>query len=174
MNDAFEMALRDIIHRSVMGKSTLWPIDHKYEAVGTLEDRFRAGDRQILLWAIDDCAQKGPPIPKWAVAALNDLIYRAAKGDLASWDDAFGKISVDHRQGRAQSLALMLKVWGRIYQRTNAGESRVEDLFATVGEEFDIGATLVKELYGNVRDAINNGEWDPAPLIKSITSEKDL
>ena len=53
----------------------------------------------------------------------------------------------------------MLKVWARVYQRNQAGESKLEDLFISVGEEFNIGATLVKELYGKVRDAISDGEW---------------
>jgi len=174
MNDALEVALRDIIRRSVLGETELWPIDHKFPAVGCLEDRFKAGDKQILLWAIDEYAQRRLPIPEWAAKALNDLIYRAVRGDLASWDDAFGKIFVDHRQKRAKSLALMLQVWARVCQRSDAGESKVEDLFASVGEEFNIGATLVKELYGKVRDAIDKGEWVPEPsLIRSIASEED-
>jgi len=52
MNDALEVAMRDIIRRSVMRETELWPIDHKFPAVGSLEDRFKAGDKQILLWAI--------------------------------------------------------------------------------------------------------------------------
>jgi hypothetical protein len=34
MNDALEVALRDIIRRSVMGESELWPIDPDFPAVG--------------------------------------------------------------------------------------------------------------------------------------------
>jgi hypothetical protein len=171
--DALEVAMRDIIRRSVMGTSTLWPIDHKFPPIGSLLERFEKGDRQILLWAIEDCARQKLPVPDWAAKELNDIIYRAVTGDLASWDEAFGKLFVDHRRTRAQSLALMLKVWARIQQRNQAGESKLEDLFVSVGEEFGIGATLVKELYGKVRDAIDKGEWVPEPsLIASIASEK--
>jgi len=58
-------------------------------------------------------AQRRLPIPEWAAKSLNDLIYSTVRGDLASWDEAFGKIFVDHQQRRAQSLALMLRVWAR-------------------------------------------------------------
>jgi hypothetical protein len=70
------VSLREIIRRSVIDESKLWPIDLKYPAVGFFEDRYKAGkgDKQILLWAIDDCAQKGQPIPEWAAKALNEII----------------------------------------------------------------------------------------------------
>jgi hypothetical protein len=59
LSDAPKIALREIIHRSVMGKSKLWPIDPKFPPNGTLEDRFNhgTGDKQILLWAINESAQ---------------------------------------------------------------------------------------------------------------------
>src|SRR5262249_16717831 len=111
-------ALRDIIRRSVMGKSKLWPIDPRYPAVGSLEDRFNgtvnkgAGDKQILLWTIDDSLQNREPIPDWAANALHDLVYQAAEGEFRSWDDAFGKLyAPGKRKRRIQHLALMLRVW---------------------------------------------------------------
>ena len=113
------------------------------------------------------------PIPDWAANALKDIIYGAVQGDFVSWDEAFGKLFVDIQRRRARSLALMLKVWARIHQRNQAGEPKLEELFTSVGEEFDIGATSVKELYGKIRDAISDGEWVPDPtLIESIASKK--
>lgn len=174
--DALRAALRDIIHRSVMGESKLWPIDPRYPAFGSLEDRFNgrlnkgAGDRQILFWAINDCAQRREQIPDWAANALHDLVYRAAEGEFQSWDDAFGKIyALGKRKRRIQHLAQMLRVWARIQQRHQAGESKVEELFERVADEFNIGATLVKELYGKVGDAIESGDWIPDQRL--ITSE---
>ena len=64
--------------------------------------------------------------------------------------------SIKLNEARIQTLALMLKVWARICQRNEAGESKVEELFESVGEEFNIGATLVKELHRKVRDAVDN------------------
>jgi len=172
ITDALRTALRDIIHRSVMGTVKLWPIDPKYPAEGSFEDRFNGGegDKQILLWAIDGCAQKREPIPDWAANALHDLLYQAAEGEFHSWHDAFGKIyAPGKRKRRIEHLALMLRVWARICERHEAGESKVEEFFESVGDEFDIKATLVKELYGIVQDAIKSGDWVPDRSL--ITSE---
>ena len=90
MSDAAkrEELLDEIIYRAVRGEETPWLLDPEFKARGTFEDRFRDGDKQILLWEIDDCAQSGRPIPKWAAEALHGLLYGAVKGQAKSWDDA--------------------------------------------------------------------------------------
>jgi hypothetical protein len=136
-------ALRDIIRRSVMGESELWPIDPHFPAVGSFEDRFNAGDKQILLWAIDDYAQRGEPAPQWAAKELNNITYSAAQGKYTSWNDAFGKIFAGIQRRRAQTLTRMLDV----YPIDNR-------LFERVGQELKLpasGKTTVQELYLRVK-----------------------
>ena len=41
--------LDNAIVRAVRGESSPWPIDSAHPAKGTFEDRFKAGDKQILL-----------------------------------------------------------------------------------------------------------------------------
>ena len=144
------VSLRDIIRRAVMGESKLWPIDPKHPAVGSLEDRFNASDKQMLLWAIDDYAQRRKPIPPWAAKALNDIIYRAAEGEFSSWDDAFGKIFAGIQKRRAQTLARMLDVYYRIRELHAKGHAIDNVLFERVGKELKLrasGKTSVQELY---------------------------
>src|ERR1700730_14801257 len=52
------------IWRAVCGKPSPWLSDPEFEPAGTFEDRFKAGDKQILLWEIYFCAQSGRPIPR--------------------------------------------------------------------------------------------------------------
>ena len=154
MNDALEVALRDIIRRSVMGESELWPIDPDFPAVGSFEDRFRAGDKQILLWAIDDYAQRGEPVPQWAAKELNDIIYSAAEGKYTSWNDAFGKIFAGMQRRRAQTLARMLDVYYRVYELHAKGHPIDNRLFERGGKELKLpasGKTTVQELYLRVK-----------------------
>jgi hypothetical protein len=151
-----KIALREIIHRSVMGKSKLWPIDPKFPAEGTLEGRFNHGDgdKQILLWAIDDAAQRGLPIPPWAARALNEVIYRAAEGELDSWDEAFGKIFAGIQKRRAQTLTRMLDVYYRVRELRAEGHAIDNNLFERVGDELRLhasGKTTVQELYLRVK-----------------------
>jgi hypothetical protein len=86
------------IWRAVCGKPSPWLIDPKFKAEGTFEERFIAGDHQILLWEINCCAQKGRAIPKWAADALYELLFRMAKGGVSSWNDVFGKPYADQKQ----------------------------------------------------------------------------
>ena len=152
MSDADKVTIRDIIYRSVMGKSNLWPI-HPFPAKGSLEDRFNAGDNQILLWAIADCAQNKQPIPEWATDALTDLLYRAVQGDVASWDNVFGKIFRGVQKRRAQTLSRMLDVYYRVCELST--QAPIDNaLFKRVGKELNLTAsskTTVQELYLRVK-----------------------
>ena len=148
--DEVRVTLRDIIHRSVMGESELWPIDPTYPAKGSLEDRFKAGDRQILLWAIAEYARKEQPPPNWAANALNDVIYGAAKGKFSSWDDAFGKIFQNIQRRRAETLSHMLDVYYRIRELHAEGHPIDNTLFERVGRDLKLhasGKTTVQDLY---------------------------
>ena len=49
------------IVRAVRGEPSPWPLDRAHATKGTFEDRFNAGDKQILLWAIWDCAERRSP-----------------------------------------------------------------------------------------------------------------
>jgi hypothetical protein len=102
MND--ELLDRAIV-RAVRGEPSPWPLDRAYPPKGTFKDRFKAGDKQILLWAVRDCAERGEAIPKWAAEALHTILIRAAKFEFETWDDAFGKIP-----GRAPTVTVS-EVW---------------------------------------------------------------
>jgi len=118
--------------------------------VDSLENRFKKGDKQILLWAIDYYAQKKQPIPEWAAKALNELIYCAAVGKFASWNDAFGKIFVQIQRRKAQTLARMLDVYYRVRELHAEGHSIDNCLFERVGKELKMpasGRTTVQGLY---------------------------
>ena len=99
MND--DDLLNRAIVRAVRGETSPWDIDPAYptkDALGkpfTLEERFKAGDKQILLWAIWDYAERGEAIPKWATDALYEVLMRAAKFEFSNWDAAFGKIPAE-------------------------------------------------------------------------------
>jgi hypothetical protein len=98
------------IWRKVHGCPSPWLIDSEFKAQGTFKDRFDAGDKQILLWMLDDCARTGQPIPEWAAEALYKILYGMAKGNLKrnSWNEAFGKPYADRRQpGGMRTKALM-------------------------------------------------------------------
>ena len=93
-NELAERLLNEQIFRAIRGEPSLWPIDDRNPelgAYGTYEERFRRGDKQILLWAIEHCACHGQLIPLWAAEELKSVLLRMAKGQ-CSWDDPFGRV----------------------------------------------------------------------------------
>ena len=77
---------------AVLGKPSPWLINSKFEPVGSFEDKFRDGDRQILLWELLDCWRDGRPIPQWAGDALYNLLFGMAKGVLEKTGDSAAKV----------------------------------------------------------------------------------
>jgi hypothetical protein len=159
-----ETLLHEQIFGAIRGEPSLWPIDDrnpKLRAYGTYEARFRRGDKQILLWAIEHCARHGQLIPPWAAEELKSVLLRMAKGQ-CSWEDAFGRVRARgvNRQ-RIQSLSLMFDVWIRcqrkIKERQGAGENKdynlmYEDVSRDLKEAgHKVGIDNVKKLFGLVQ-----------------------
>ena len=161
---AVDTLLNSAIHRAVRGEPSPWPIDRRFPAKGSFEDRFRAGDKQILLWAINDCAQSRQPLPKWLADALQDALIRLATGEF-SWDDAFGPLRAKGWQRRQISgLSLMYDIFVRVQQKVleqrRKGENINHDLvYEDVRDDLKrvgcrIGIGKVKKYYALARDDI--------------------
>jgi hypothetical protein len=139
--------LNRAIVRAVHGDPSPWPLDPAHPPRGTFEDRFKAGDKQILLWAIRDCAERGETIPKWAAEALHTVLMGAAKFEFETWDGAFGKIrGKGTYRNRIRDLAkYVIPVGERICELHKQGRAIGNSLFEELGEkEFLIGARRVK------------------------------
>jgi hypothetical protein len=138
------------IVRAVRGEPSPWPLDRAHAPKGTFEDRFNAGDKQILLWAIWDCAERGEAIPRWATEALHTVLMRAAKFEFETWDDAFGKIPGKgiHRTSIRGFVKYAVPVGERIRELQKKGRAIGNSLFEELGKnEFLIGSRRVKEYW---------------------------
>jgi hypothetical protein len=159
MSDAAKKKLlKEMIRRAVRGEPSPWPIDPEFKVEGTYEDRFKCGDYQILLWAIDHYAQSGQPIPKWAAEALEDRLFRAVTGELGSWDEAFGSLYAKGTQRRRiYGLSRMLDVLFLVRQLHKEGHPIDDHLFERVGKELGVGGkTTVKKLYSDAQNGIRH------------------
>jgi hypothetical protein len=170
--------LDDAIDRAVKGDpSSPWRIDPAHKPEGSFEMRFNAGDRQILLWAINDCAESGDPIPDWAAKALRKILYGAAKGRFNSWDDedAFGKIFAKSARKRGiQSDARMFDVYDKVIKYSEDGFKIDDNLFKRVGKELGIGKKeTVKKLWKRAKaDAIKHGRHVTKPHRERVLNSK--
>jgi hypothetical protein len=155
--------LEEMIDRAVMGKPSPWETDPAFPPKGTFEERFNAGDKQILLWEIMYSARRGKPAPEWAAKALKDIMYRMAAGEFKTWDEPFGRIFAKFRRPKKiRGRALMFVVHERVMELKKAGEKIDNALFGRIGKElkekFDIGtvgsATTIKNLYREAKPSI--------------------
>jgi hypothetical protein len=169
-------AIDDAIYRAVRGDpSSPWRVDPKHKGGNDFEVMFRARDKQALLWAIDDCAQKGEPIPAWATKALHKILYDAAKGKFSTWDDAFGGIFRDRKWRRGiRTDSRMYEVYDKIVEYSEAGYKIDADLYQRVGDELGIGKReTVKNLWKRVKaDAIKQGRHVSKPLRERVLNSK--
>src|SRR5262245_20480146 len=149
--------LEELIDAAVMGDPTSpWDIDPKHPAIGTLKDRFNAGDKQMLLWALKFCAQERKPAPEWATEALADVLYEAATGKFDSWDEAFGRIFGRKKQATMEKKARqMLAAYNRVIELhgENPKQNPIGNLlYEDVAAELGIGRNRVAEYYARVKN----------------------
>src|SRR5262245_2621144 len=155
--------LEEMIDAAVLGDPTSpWDIDPKHPPDGSLQDRFDAGDEQILLWAIMFPAREEKPVPEWAAKALANVLYEAATGKFDSWDEAFGRIFGRKKQATMEKKARqMLAAYDRVVElnRENPKENPIGHLlYEDVGAELGIGRNRVAEYYGRVKKYLEAGQ----------------
>jgi hypothetical protein len=138
-----------LIGRAVSGKPSPWRTSQNFRWKGSFEATYREGgdNKQILLWAIEDCAQKGTPVPKWAAEALHGIMFRdVAIGRIKTWEDAFGPIRTDQLR-QIQTRQHMVAVWRKVRELNRTGCKDWEKLYEDVAKEFNIGIGKVSEYY---------------------------
>lgn len=139
--------LSQIIEESVQGKHDAWPLDPTYKVEGSNEDRFKAGDNQIVLWEIYGCANSGAPIPEWAARGFVDLFIKVMKCEL-SWEEAFGKVPADGYGPTIQNLAKnMIPVGESVLEYSRSGRPKDEAMFDYLRNKFKIGRGRLKEYW---------------------------
>jgi hypothetical protein len=144
-------SLFEIIEESVEAGRGGWDLDPAHPAKGSYEDRFRRGDKQIVLWEISRCIKNDTPIPKWAGIAFRRALERVVTCE-STWDQAFGKVPAGGRYKKSiLTAAKSVKVCERIEDHKRAGRKIDNDLFNEVGKEFRVGtigrATTVKNIW---------------------------
>jgi hypothetical protein len=144
-------SLFEIIEDSVESGRSGWDIDPAHPARGSYEDRFRAGDKQIVLWEISRCIKNKTPIPEWAGIAFRVALERVVTCE-NTWDQAFGKVPAGGRYRKSiKSAAKSVKVCERLDELKQSGQKIDKDLFNEVGKELRVGtvgrATTVQNIW---------------------------
>jgi hypothetical protein len=143
-----------LIALAVRGGPSPFPVDPNpaFEWKGDFESTFEAGDKQILLWAIDDCAQRRATIPDWVAQKLYDILFHGvARGEFASWEDAFGPIRVK-QQRTIQAIRNMVAVWEAVNElKQKNNQLDYDGLFEEIRQKFPIGIVKLKKYYQDMQ-----------------------
>jgi hypothetical protein len=119
--------------------------DHK------MRTRFEGGDRTVILRYIDLCLRdKGAgAIPDWVLNEFYASMDRLYRREIKSWDEVFGHPLPKGKQLATERRKLKLAglIWGKVYDRHEAGESITKALFNSVGKECGVSGTVAAEIY---------------------------
>jgi hypothetical protein len=149
--------LREAIFRAVKGEPSWWPIDRNYPQHGTQQERFDAGDRQMLLWAIVLAADEKRQIPRWATNALEAALLTISTTD-KDWRDVFGGTRAKRGGGRgANSRSMMMRakkmlaVWDLVHELKSQGWGIGDKMFAEIGQRLHISGSTANRYYSRMK-----------------------
>jgi hypothetical protein len=96
-------SLFEIIEESVERGRGGWDLDPAHPRLcRSYDERFRAGDKEIVLWEISRCIENKMPIPEWAGIAFRVALERVVTCE-STWDEAFGKVPASGRYRKSLS-----------------------------------------------------------------------
>jgi hypothetical protein len=124
--------------------------------------QYEAGDGAALLHMIVAAWAHRQVVPEWAGAELMRLCIRAGDGNIASWDDVFGKPWGSGQQRgartRGRALGAYLAVQDQIAEETRATGKRPpidNELLERAARRSGIGGrSTIGELYALVERAV--------------------
>jgi hypothetical protein len=120
------------------------------EILEILSKKFEDGDKSALLYAIYYCLLMQRPLPDGLRLAFLDAYESAARFEIRSWDDVFGRpvpkgthLKTEKRKAELRSLVLE-----RVRE---LGEPIDRGLFDKIGEELGIPGSTIDDLYYDER-----------------------
>ena len=132
--------------------------------VEMLRLRYEAGDKQVLLAAVNWCLVDRKPAPEWVQAAYGAALRRFQDGDAATFDEALGierQSKGVHTAAAQQRRFLGLRVAFSIYQIHCDGKRPLKLAKRDAARAYGIGATRADEYWTEHRRVIE--EWKAEP-----------
>jgi hypothetical protein len=119
----------------------------EYES--NMQNEVAAGDKGALLRLICECFRTGRAVPQWAQEKFQNAIDKVGRLETKSWDEVFGRPLKKGKQMEAarRRAKLSTKIWNRVRELNAAGEPISKPLFAKIGKEFGVSATIADDMY---------------------------
>jgi hypothetical protein len=145
----------------------------------SFEERYRRGDKRVLMQELHLCLAEEKPVPKWLRSALLRAVMQATFFDIDYWDDVFGPPCVTDtgRPARGKTRTAMqkkqlvtLRIYDRIEQLKAEGTSVDKRLFEKVAAEIGVGRAQVEQLYYDNRASVR----EATEAVQQGTKEEEL
>jgi hypothetical protein len=124
------------------------------EILDILEERFNAGDKSALLYAIYHCLLMKRPLPEWLRAAFLHTYEARARFEIRSWDEVFGRPvpKSTHLETEKRNAELRPLIIERV-EALKAEKPIDKGLFEKIGRELNppLKGTTVSEIYYDER-----------------------
>jgi hypothetical protein len=122
------------------------------EILDILEERFNAGDKSALLYAIYHCLLLKRQLPEWLRLAFLHAYEAHARFEIRSWDQVFGQpvpksTHLDKEKRNAELRPLIIE---RV-EALRAERPIDKGLFEKIGRDLGLKGTTVSDIYYDER-----------------------
>lgn len=124
------------------------------EILDILKERFEAGDRSVLLYAIYHCLLMNRPLPEWLRLQFLHTYEAHARFEIRSWDEVFGRpvSKGTHLETEERNAELRYLIIERV-EALNAKGPIDKGLFEKIGRGLNppLSGTTVSKIYYDER-----------------------
>lgn len=125
---------------------------HLAKILDILKERFEAGDKSALLYAIYHCLLLERPLPEWLRLAFLHTYEAHARFEIRSWDQVFGQpvpkgTHLETEKRKAELRPLIIERVGAL----KAEKPIDKQLFEEIGRGLGISGTAVSDIYYDER-----------------------
>jgi hypothetical protein len=123
------------------------------EILEILKERFEAGDKSALLFAIYHCLLLKRSLPEWLRLAFLHTYEAHARFEIRSWDEAFGRPvpKGTHLETEKRNAELRPLIIERVQALKAQGRPIDKGLFEKIGRDLKLAGTTVSEIYYDER-----------------------
>jgi hypothetical protein len=165
--DAYERSQRDI-RGEVRSGVFVWVAVQRVSALRELIESNGKGAGFAVLECVRECGTNDLVMPAWLSHAFNRRYDAVSRFRALSWDDpvAFGKPypKGTNQHAERQRLEKAISVWLSVNTAVKMGHKVDKALYASIGKELQIGATLAQEYYAHAKK--HYGLFDPVAVKK--------
>ena len=129
-----------------------------------------AGDKSELLYCLNHCVTNDLPVPDWLKQAFQKACSDVHAYKVKSWDDVFGKPLAKGKRlaTERRNMEIADPIWRYVRKLQDEGEGIGKELFAAVGKEFGVSATVAEKIYYDLmRDSAEMAAEDDEQMIAS-------